>query len=130
MDTLPTKTVHLVAECLPSEFCKVLEFVLADNGFTVRAGVGWGQGVVGVAQVGAISPPRQGLPSKLASRSSQTILATNSGFARRSCLLVTVFRQSVCQSWLGAVVLSLNWSAALMTMKAGLVIRSCSLSRR
>ncbi len=53
MDTLLTKTVHLVAEGLPSEFCKVLEFVLADNCFTVRAGVGWGPGVVGVAQVGA-----------------------------------------------------------------------------
>jgi hypothetical protein len=30
--------------------------------------------------------------------------------------------KSVCQSWFGAVVLSLNSSAAFITMKAGLVI--------
>src|SRR3954469_10911348 len=33
-------------------------------------------------------------------------------------------------SWFGAVVLSLNSSAAFITMKAGLVIRSWALSRR
>jgi hypothetical protein len=38
--------------------------------------------------------------------------------------------KSVCQSWFGAVVLSLNSSAAFMTMKAGLVIRSWALSSR
>ena len=53
MDVLLTKTVCLVAEGLPSEFCKVLEFMPADNCFTVRAGVGWGPDVVGIAQVGA-----------------------------------------------------------------------------
>ena len=52
-DTLLTETVRLVAEGMPSEFCKVLEFAPADNCFTVRAGVGWQPGVVGVAQVGA-----------------------------------------------------------------------------
>ena len=35
-----------------------------------------------------------------------------------------------CQSWLGAVVLSLNASAALITTKAGLVIRSWAFSSR
>lgn len=50
---LLTETVRLVAEGLPSEFCKILEFMPADNCFTVRAGVGWGPDVVGVAQVGA-----------------------------------------------------------------------------
>lgn len=50
---LLAETVRLVAEGLPSEFCKVLEFMPADNCFTVRAGVGWGPDVVGVAQVGA-----------------------------------------------------------------------------
>ena len=53
MHMLLTETVRLVAEGLSSEFCKVLEFVPADNCFTVRAGVGWGPDVVGVAQVGA-----------------------------------------------------------------------------
>ncbi len=50
---LLTETVRLVAEGLPSEFCKVLEYVPADNCFTVCAGIGWGPGVIGVAQVGA-----------------------------------------------------------------------------
>ena len=53
MDELLTQTVRLVAEGLQSEFCKVLELVPANNFFTVRAGVGWGPDVVGVAQVGA-----------------------------------------------------------------------------
>jgi hypothetical protein len=35
--------------------------------------------------------------------------------------------KSVCQSWFGAVVLSLNSSAAFITMKAGLVIRDPDL---
>ena len=35
-----------------------------------------------------------------------------------------------CQSWLGAVVLSLNSSAALMTMKAGLVSQVMGLQER
>ena len=53
MQALLTDTARLLAEGVPSEFCKVLEFVPADNCFTVRAGVGWGPDVVGVAQVGA-----------------------------------------------------------------------------
>jgi two-component sensor histidine kinase len=53
IDVLLTETVRLVADGLATEFCKVLEFVHADNCFTVRAGVGWGPEVVGVAQVGA-----------------------------------------------------------------------------
>ena len=53
VNALLTETVRLVAEGLSSEFCKVLEFVPADNCFTVRAGVGWGPDVVGVAKVGA-----------------------------------------------------------------------------
>jgi two-component sensor histidine kinase len=53
VDKLLTDTVRLVAEGLPSEFCKILEFVPADNCFTVRAGVGWEPDVIGVAQVGA-----------------------------------------------------------------------------
>jgi two-component sensor histidine kinase len=53
VDALLNETVRLVAEGLPAEFCKVLEFKPAENSFTVRAGVGWGPDVIGVAQVGA-----------------------------------------------------------------------------
>jgi two-component sensor histidine kinase len=35
-----------------AEFCKVLEFIPADNRLLVRAGVGWHEGIVGRATVG------------------------------------------------------------------------------
>jgi two-component sensor histidine kinase len=45
--------VRLVAEGLEAEYCKVLEYLPAENRFLVRAGVGWGEGVVGSATLGA-----------------------------------------------------------------------------
>ena len=45
--------VRLTAEGLGAEYCKVLEYIPADNRLLVRAGVGWGEGVVGFATVGA-----------------------------------------------------------------------------
>ncbi|GIL40889.1 sensor histidine kinase [Roseiterribacter gracilis] len=44
---------RLVAQGLQCRFCKVLEYLPAKNVFLVRAGVGWGPGVIGVATVGA-----------------------------------------------------------------------------
>ena len=41
------------AEGLEADFCKVMEHVPAENYLLVRAGVGWGEGVVGRATVGA-----------------------------------------------------------------------------
>ncbi|HYK49762.1 MAG TPA: histidine kinase dimerization/phosphoacceptor domain -containing protein, partial [Terriglobales bacterium] len=41
------------AEGLRAEYCKVMEFLPAENRLVVRAGVGWGEGVVGHATVGA-----------------------------------------------------------------------------
>jgi two-component sensor histidine kinase len=52
-DTLLTDTVRLTAEGLRSDFCKILEYMPVENRFLVRAGVGWDEGVVGVASVGA-----------------------------------------------------------------------------
>jgi two-component sensor histidine kinase len=52
-DELLAGTARLTAEGLRVEFCKVLEHVPSENRFLVRAGVGWGPGVVGVASVGA-----------------------------------------------------------------------------
>ena len=46
-------TARLTAEGLDTEFCKVLEHIPAENRLLVRAGVGWGPGVVGVVSVGA-----------------------------------------------------------------------------
>jgi two-component sensor histidine kinase len=52
-DTLLIDTARLTAEGLRAEFCKVLEYIPADNELLVRAGVGWHSGVVGTARIGA-----------------------------------------------------------------------------
>ena len=46
-------TARMTAEGLGAEYCKVLEYQPADNRLLVRAGVGWDDGVVGHATVGA-----------------------------------------------------------------------------
>jgi two-component sensor histidine kinase len=46
-------TARMTAEGLGAEYCKVLEYIPGDNRFLVRAGVGWDEGVVGKASVGA-----------------------------------------------------------------------------
>jgi len=46
-------TARLTAEGLGAEYCKVLEYIPAENRLLVRAGVGWDEGVVGSASVGA-----------------------------------------------------------------------------
>jgi two-component sensor histidine kinase len=50
---LLNETSRLTAEGMDAEFCKILEFMPAQNRFLVRAGVGWHEGIVGVATVGA-----------------------------------------------------------------------------
>ncbi|MFY9898902.1 MAG: histidine kinase dimerization/phosphoacceptor domain -containing protein [Xanthobacteraceae bacterium] len=45
-------TARLTAEGLEAEYCKVMEYIPAENRLLVRAGVGWGDGVVGSASVG------------------------------------------------------------------------------
>src|ERR1700729_2704476 len=52
-DQLLDDTARLTAEGLRTEFCKVLEYVPTENRLLVRAGVGWGPGVVGVVSIGA-----------------------------------------------------------------------------
>lgn len=47
------QTARLTAEGMEAEFCKILEYIPAENRFLVRAGVGWHEGIVGVATVGA-----------------------------------------------------------------------------
>lgn len=52
LDELLAETVRLTAEGLQIDFCKVLEHRPSEHCFIVRAGVGWGAGVVGVITVG------------------------------------------------------------------------------
>ena len=46
-------TARMTAEGLAAEYCKILEYIPAENRFLVRAGIGWDDGVVGLASVGA-----------------------------------------------------------------------------
>ncbi len=46
-------TAQMTAEGLGAEFCKVLEYIPAENRLLVCAGVGWDKGVIGHATVGA-----------------------------------------------------------------------------
>ena len=50
---LLNEAVRLTAEGMNAEFCKILEFIPADNRLLVRAGVGWHEGIVGRATVGS-----------------------------------------------------------------------------
>lgn len=52
-DQLLIDTARMTADGLDAEFCKIMEYIPAENSLLVRAGVGWDQGVVGVARVGA-----------------------------------------------------------------------------
>src|SRR5580658_1329168 len=52
-EQLLADTARLTAEGLRTEFCKVLEYIPAENRFLVRAGVGWDAGIVGTATIGA-----------------------------------------------------------------------------
>jgi GAF domain-containing protein len=45
-------TARMTAEGLGAEYCKVMEYMPAENRLLVRAGVGWDEGVVGHASVG------------------------------------------------------------------------------
>jgi two-component sensor histidine kinase len=46
-------TARLTAEGLQADYSKVLEYLPAENRLLVRAGIGWDEGVVGSASVGA-----------------------------------------------------------------------------
>ncbi len=47
------QTARLTAEGLGAEYCKILEYIPDENRLLVRAGIGWDEGVVGSASVGA-----------------------------------------------------------------------------
>src|SRR5215469_10539483 len=50
---LLNETVRLTAEGMNAEVCKVLEYIPAENRLLVRSGVGWHEGIVGRATIGA-----------------------------------------------------------------------------
>ena len=53
LDELLDAATRLCADGLLTRYCKVLEYLPEQNRFLVRAGVGWHEGVVGQATIGA-----------------------------------------------------------------------------
>ena len=70
---LLNETVRLTAEGMNAEFCKVLEFLPTDNRLLVRAGIGWHEGIVGKATVGA----DLGSPSGFALRTGKPVISNH-----------------------------------------------------
>ena len=46
-DDLLNHTVRLTAEGMEAEFCKILEYISAENRLLVRAGIGWHENIIG-----------------------------------------------------------------------------------
>lgn len=53
LDELMTEACRLVADGLDVGFCKILEYLPAENRLLVRAGIGWREGVVGHTKLDA-----------------------------------------------------------------------------
>src|SRR5690348_13468163 len=53
LDELLDAATRLCADGLITRYCKVMEYLPQQNRFLVRAGIGWREGVVGQATVGA-----------------------------------------------------------------------------
>jgi GAF domain-containing protein len=64
---------RMTAEGLGATYCKVMEYTSAENRLLVRAGVGWDEGVVGVASVGA----DLGSPAGYALRTGKPVISNH-----------------------------------------------------
>jgi two-component sensor histidine kinase len=69
----------MCAEGLQAEFAKVLEFVPSENRLVMRAGIGWDQGLVGNASVGADLAS----PSGFALRTGKPVISNHLGIEER-----------------------------------------------
>lgn len=78
-DKLLVETARLTAEGLRSEFCKVLEHIPSENRLLVRAGVGWDEGIVGQASIGADLAS----PAGFALRTGKPVISNHLGSEER-----------------------------------------------
>jgi two-component sensor histidine kinase len=72
-------TARMTAEGLGAEFCKIMEYIPADKRLLVRAGVGWAEGVVGKATVGA----DLGSPAGYALQTGKPVISNHLGNEER-----------------------------------------------
>ena len=66
-------TARMTAEGLGAEYCKVMEYIPAENRLLLRAGVGWEEGIVGSASVGA----DLGSPAGYALRTGKPVISNH-----------------------------------------------------
>jgi two-component sensor histidine kinase len=72
-DHLLDNAARLSAQGMRAQFAKVLEYLPDENELLVRAGVGWEQGVVGVAKIGADLAS----PAGFALRTGKPVISNN-----------------------------------------------------
>lgn len=72
-------TARLTAAGLEAEYCKVLEYRSAENRLLVIAGIGWDEGVVGSASVGADLAS----PAGFALRTGKPVISNHLGIEQR-----------------------------------------------
>jgi hypothetical protein len=73
LDPLLAEASRIVAEGMGTQFAKVLEYHPAENNLLVRAGVGWREGVVGQATLGADDAS----PAGYALKTSEPVIAND-----------------------------------------------------
>lgn len=73
LDPLLNEASRIVAEGMGTQFAKVLEYRPAENNLLVRAGVGWREGVVGHATLGADDAS----PAGYALKTSEPVIAND-----------------------------------------------------
>src|ERR1700735_3899508 len=66
-------TARMTAEGLDAEYCKVLQYIPAENRFLVCSGVGWEDGIVGSATVGGA----RGSPAGYALRTGKPVISNH-----------------------------------------------------
>ena len=94
-DHLFQEAARLVALGLETRFCKLLEFLPAENQFLVCAGVGWREGVVGHAKFGAGSASPAGFAMQTGEPVVSDHLAAESRFRTPQLLIDHGIKQAI-----------------------------------
>jgi hypothetical protein len=84
-------TARMTAEGLAAEYCKVMEYIPAENRLLVRAGVGWDAGVVGVVTVGVDLESPAGYALRTGKPVISNHLENSSASAPPTCFFNTAF---------------------------------------
>ena len=73
------QAAKVTADGLEAEFCKVMEYLPAENAFVVRSGVGWDPKMIGTAKVGADLES----PAGYALRTGQPVISNHLEYEER-----------------------------------------------